>query len=54
MDFPTPNQSRDREDHTLFLTLKTMKVAKIDLLGEKPLQPPLFNWESTSELTAKT
>ena len=33
MDFPTPNQSRDIEVHTLFLTLNTMKVATIYLLN---------------------
>ena len=29
MDLPTPNQSRDIEVHTLFLTLNTMKVAQL-------------------------
>ena len=33
MDFPTPNQSRDIEVHTLSLTLNTMKVATIYLLN---------------------
>ena len=33
MDFPTPNQPRDIEVHTLFLTLNTMKVATIYLLN---------------------
>ena len=31
MHFPTPNQSRDIEVHTLFLTLNNMKVATIYL-----------------------
>ena len=55
MHFPTPNQPRDIEVHTLFLSLNT----SYNLLtqwdpGEKPLQPPPFRKESTSELTAKT
>ena len=33
MDVPTPNESRDIEVHTLFLTLNTMKVAIIYLLN---------------------
>ena len=34
MDFSTPNQPRDIEVHTLFLTLNSMKVATIYLLNE--------------------
>ena len=33
MDFSTPNQSRDIEVHTVFLTLNSMKVATIYLLN---------------------
>ena len=33
IDFPTPNQSRDIEVHTLFPTLSTMKLATIYLLN---------------------
>ena len=33
VDFSTPNQVRDIEVHTLFLTLNTMKVATIYLLN---------------------
>ena len=55
MDFPTPNQSRDIEVHTL----SEHYESSYNLLtqwdpGEKPLQPPLFRKESTRELTAKT
>ena len=32
MDFPTPNQSRDVEVRTLFLTLNTMKVDAVYLV----------------------
>ena len=32
-DFPAPNQSRDIEVHTLFLTLNSMKVATIYLFN---------------------
>ena len=33
MDYATPNQSRDIEDHTLFLILNKVKVAALYLLN---------------------
>ena len=58
MDFPTPNQSRDIEAHTLLMILDTHESSYNLLTAwdsvEKPLQPPFFRKESTSELTAKT
>ena len=57
MDFPTPNQSRDIEVHTL--PDPENYESSYNLLaqwdpGDNPLQPPLFSKENTSELTAKT
>ena len=57
MDFPTPINQGYRSSY--FLPDHDQHESSYNLLtqwdpGEKPLQPPLFRKESTSELTAKT